>query len=122
MLADVFPTGYHGTELAGVRTGEPVAVWGAGPVGQMAALSALLRGASEVYVVDGVPERLEKAAEIGAIPIDFREGSPSEQIKQHRRDDRLVGGSWRPGEEKMDGVMAAVDAVGYQARDEDDPS
>src|SRR5699024_3961325 len=42
MLADIFPTGYHATELAGVKPGETVAVYGAGPVGLMAAYSAHL--------------------------------------------------------------------------------
>jgi glutathione-independent formaldehyde dehydrogenase len=105
-----------------VRPGEPVAIWGAGPVGLMATMSAMLRGASEVYTVDGVPDRLGKAKEMGAIPIDLTAGRPAEQIKQHRRDNGLVRGAWRQGEDKMDGVMAAVDAVGYQAKADDDPS
>ena len=46
----------------------------------MAAYSATLRGASEVYVVDRVPERLAKAKEIGAIPIDFSKGDAVQQI------------------------------------------
>jgi glutathione-independent formaldehyde dehydrogenase len=46
MLADIFPTGYHATELAGVRPGESVVIYGAGPVGLMAALSAVTKGAS----------------------------------------------------------------------------
>ena len=58
LLADIFPTGYHGCELAGVAPGETVAVYGAGLVGLMAAYSAFLRGASRVFVVDRVPERL----------------------------------------------------------------
>ena len=101
MLADIFPTGYHGCELAEVSPGETVAVYGAGPVGLMAAYSALLRGASEVFVVDRVAERLAKAQEIGAIPINFEEGDPVEQIKE-----QTVGG---------DGTDKGIDAVGYQA-------
>lgn len=101
LLADVFPTGYHGAELAEVKPGETVAVFGAGPVGLMAAYSCLLRGAAEVYVVDRVPERLNKAKQVGAIPIDFSKGDPVKQIRDMR------GG---------DGVMKAIDAVGYQAR------
>lgn len=50
----------------------------------MAAYSANLRGASEVYVVDRVPERLQKAKEIGCIPIDFSVSDPAEQIKKLR--------------------------------------
>ncbi|KAG6826644.1 hypothetical protein H0H92_014989, partial [Tricholoma furcatifolium] len=72
LLADIFPTGF--------KSGESIAVFGAGPVGLMAAYSAILRGASEVYVVDRVPERLAKAKDIGCIPIDFSKGDPAEQI------------------------------------------
>ncbi len=100
LLADIFPTGYHGTELADVQPGESVAVYGAGPVGLLAAYSAMIRGASEVFVVDRVPERLDKAAEIGATPINFDEGDPAEQICE------LTGG---------DGADKGVEAVGYQS-------
>jgi glutathione-independent formaldehyde dehydrogenase len=100
LLADIFPTGYHGCELAGVSPGETVAVYGAGPVGLMAAYSALLRGASRVFVVDRVPERLAKAREIGATAVDFSAGDPVQQIKDQTR-----------GE----GTDKGVDAVGYQA-------
>jgi glutathione-independent formaldehyde dehydrogenase len=101
LLADIFPTGYHGCELAQVSPGETVAVYGAGPVGLMAAYSALLRGASKVFVVDRVLERLQKAEQIGAIPINFTEGYPVDQIKDH------LGG---------EGTDKGVDAVGYQAQ------
>lgn len=100
MLADIFPTGYHGCELAQVSPGETVVVYGAGPVGLMAAYSALLRGASRVFSVDRVPERLNKAKEIGAIPINFDQGDPVQQIK-----DQTDG----------EGTDKGVDAVGYQA-------
>ena len=122
LLSDVFPTGYHGAELAQVSPGSTVAVFGAGPVGLLAAYSAMLRGAAEVYVVDAVPERLQKAKQIGAIPIDFKKGNPAEQIRDLRLSNPLIRGSMRKGEEKMSGVMCGIDAVGYQAKDDDDPS
>jgi len=100
LLADIFPTGYHGCELAQVSPGESVVVYGAGPVGLMAAYSALIRGAARVFVVDRVPERLNKAKDIGAIPINFDQGDPVQQIKQQT-----------DGE----GTDKGVDAVGYQA-------
>ena len=100
LLADIFPTGYHGAVLADVSPGESVAVFGAGPVGLMAAYSCVIRGAAEIYAVDHVSERLEKAAEIGAIPINFDQGDPVQQIKDRR---------------KGEGVDKAIDAVGYQA-------
>lgn len=74
LLADVFPTGYFGTELADVAPGRSVAIFGAGPVGLMAALSSVTKGASEVYVVDFVKERLGKARELGATPIAVNDG------------------------------------------------
>jgi glutathione-independent formaldehyde dehydrogenase len=121
LLSDVFPTGYHGAELAGVGPGDTVAVFGAGPVGLLAAYSAMLRGASEVYVIDGIAERLAKAEEIGAIAIDYTRGEPCKQIAKIRGGNPLVRGGLRPGEEKMSGVMCGIDAVGYQARSFDDP-
>jgi glutathione-independent formaldehyde dehydrogenase len=101
LLADIFPTGYHGCELAQVSPGESVAVYGGGPVGLMAAYSAMLRGASKVFVVERVPERLQKAREMGAVPVNFTEGDPADQIKQQ------TGG---------EGTDKGVDAVGYQAQ------
>ncbi|OKI47339.1 glutathione-independent formaldehyde dehydrogenase [Micromonospora sp. CB01531] len=100
MLADIFPTGYHGVAMTGLRPGENITVMGGGPVGLMAAYSALLMGAAEAFVVDRVPDRLRLAESIGAIPIDFTKGDPVEQIK-----------------EQTDGVGTdtGVDAVGYQA-------
>ena len=100
MLADIFPTGYHGAVLADVSPGESVAVFGAGPVGLMAAYSCQIRGAAEVYSIDHVKERLDMAAETGATPINFDDGDPVQQIKDRR------GG---------EGVDKAIDAVGYQA-------
>lgn len=46
----------------------------------MAAYSAVLRGASDVYVVDRVPERLAKARDIGCVPIDFSKADAVQQI------------------------------------------
>jgi len=101
MLSDIFPTGYHGCELAGIGPGHTVAVFGAGPVGLMAAHSAFLRGAARVFVVDKEPDRLKLAESIGAEAIDFSRGDPVEQITEAN------GGP----------VDRGVEAVGYQAHD-----
>ncbi len=102
LLADVFPTGYHATEMADVRPGESVAIYGGGPVGLMAAYSAHLRGAAQIFVVDKVDERLALAEEhAGAIPVNFSEVDPIEYIKEHS--------------ESGDGADKGIDAVGYQA-------
>lgn len=80
MLADVFPTGYHATEMADVQPGHTVVIYGAGPVGLMAACSAMLRGASRVMVVDTHADRLKLAEKMGAIPIDDTEETGVEQV------------------------------------------
>lgn len=121
MLADIFPTGYHACELANVQPGSTVAIFGAGPVGLLAAHSAILRGASQVFVVDQSEKRLEIAEKFGAIPINFTDGDPVEQILEIRKKNPLIMGSFRPGEEKMLGVMCGIDAVGYQARSVENP-
>ena len=105
MLADIFPTGYHATELAQVSPGETVTVMGAGPVGLMAAYSALIKGASKVFVVDKVPNRLALAGQIGAIPINLTEGDVAEQVREQT---------------DGDGSDKGIDAVGFQATAEGD--
>lgn len=117
LLADIFPTGYHATELAHVRPGDSVAIFGAGPVGLLAALSARIKGASEIYVVDAVPERLALVGNIeGAVAVDFTKGDPVEQILELRRPQREHVQGLRPhAGEKMPGVMCGIDAIGYEA-------
>ena len=78
MCADIFPTGHHATELACVQPGESVVVYGAGPVGLMAAYSAVIKGARQVMLVDRHADRLRLAEKIGVIPIDDSKGSPVE--------------------------------------------
>lgn len=102
MLSDIFPTGYHGTELAGVAPGKTVAVFGAGPVGLMAAHSASLRGASQVFVVDFEADRLALAEQFGATPVDLSTVDVEQTILD------ATDGS---------GVDCGVEAVGYQAHD-----
>ena len=80
MLSDIFPTGYHGTELAHVAPGKTVAIFGAGPVDLMAAHSAMLRGAAQVFVVDKEADRLALAGKIGVTGIDFSSADPVETI------------------------------------------
>ncbi len=101
MLSDIFPTAFHGCELADVRPGHTVAVFGAGPVGLLAAHSAVLRGASRVFLVDFHQDRLRLGQEFGAEPIDFSAGDPVEQIL----------------DANGDMVDRGVEAVGYQAHD-----
>ncbi|MET9269575.1 formaldehyde dehydrogenase, glutathione-independent [Kribbella sp. NPDC003557] len=100
MLADIFPTGYHGAVTAGVGTGSTVYVAGAGPVGLAAATAALLLGAAVVMVADLQKDRLDQARSFGCEAIDVSQGDPKDQIEQ------IVG------EPEVD---CAIDAVGFEA-------
>lgn len=98
-LSDILPTGYFGADIAGVQPGDDVAVFGAGPVGYFAALSAFLRGAARVFSVDHWPERLEKVKALGAEAINFDEQDPVEFIKEATAGRGAI----------------CIDAVGYEA-------
>ncbi len=101
MLSDIFPTGYHATELADVSPGESVVVYGAGPVGLMAAYSAQLRGASQVILVDRHSDRLRLGEQIGAVAVDDSDGDHVDRVLE------LTGG----------GADKGCECVGYQAHD-----
>jgi glutathione-independent formaldehyde dehydrogenase len=102
MLSDIFPTGYHATELAGVKAGDTVVIYGAGPVGLMAAYSATIKGASQVMVVDTHKDRLKLAEKLGAIAVDNSDGSAVERVME------LTGGQ---------GADRGCECVGYQCCD-----
>lgn len=102
MLADIFPTGYHATELAGLRSGQSVVIYGAGPVGLMAALSAQIKGASKVMIVDRCPDRLQLAEQLGVIPINYSLVDPIDHIRE------LTGG---------EGADCGCECVGHRAQD-----
>jgi threonine dehydrogenase-like Zn-dependent dehydrogenase len=59
LLTDVVPTGYQAAEMGGIQKGDTVVVFGAGPVGIMAARCAWLFGAGRVIVIDHIEYRLE---------------------------------------------------------------
>lgn len=118
LLADAFPTGYHAASIIEVGPGDSVAIFGAGAVGLLAAYSARLRGAARVYVVDAIAERLEKAGELGAVPINFLRGDPVEQIRAQQAKWRS-GPAFR-GESPLGGISCAIDAIGFQARSKED--
>ncbi|SCG73243.1 glutathione-independent formaldehyde dehydrogenase [Micromonospora inositola] len=117
LLADAFVTGWHSAAtLADVHAGDTVAVLGAGTIGLLSAYSARLLGARVVYCVDGVDARLDKAGELGAVPVDFRRADPVAQIHADRARRGLP-----IGEEKLPGVDKVIDAVGFQAHDRAHP-
>ncbi len=102
-LSDILPTGYQAALNAEIGPGSTVAIFGAGPVGLMAAASARLLGAERIFMVDEHPYRLDFASQTyGVEPIDFRKvGDPAEVIIE-RTDFR--------------GVDASIDAVGFEAK------
>lgn len=102
MLSDIFPTGWHATELACLKPGESIVIYGCGPVGLMAAHSAMIKGASKVIVVDPNLDRLALAKEIGAIAIDYSKGHAVEKILD------LTDGQ---------GADRGCECVGYQCHD-----
>ena len=99
-LGDILPTGWQAAVQCDIQPTDTVAIWGAGPVGQMAIRSAILLGAKQVVSIDCVPERLDMARAGGAITIDFTEESVIERLNA------LTGGK---GPEKC------IDAVGMEA-------
>jgi glutathione-independent formaldehyde dehydrogenase len=107
MLADIFPTGYHGCVTAGVTTGSTVYIAGAGPVGLAAATSAFLLGAAVVIVGDLNEQRLAQARSFGCETVDVSKGDLVEQVRQ------LLGPDAPAIGEPL--VDAAVDAVGFEA-------
>jgi threonine dehydrogenase-like Zn-dependent dehydrogenase len=73
-LSDIFPTGYMGAEMCGIKRGDVIAVWGAGPVGQFAIASAFLLGAERVIAIDRYNYRLDMARNnSGAETINYEE-------------------------------------------------
>ena len=86
LISDIFPTAYFGADIAGIKPGNTVAVFGCGPVGQFTIASAMLLGAGRVFAVDAIPSRLEMARAQGAETINFDEEHPVEALH------RLTGG------------------------------
>jgi threonine dehydrogenase-like Zn-dependent dehydrogenase len=102
MVADIFPTGWHATELAGLCPGDAIVIYGSGPVGLMAAHAAMIKGACMVMVVDCHPDRLKLAESIGAIPIDYSKADPVARVME------LTHGM---------GADVGCECVGYQCHD-----
>ncbi len=100
-ISDAFPTGYMGAELCNIQPGDTVAVWGCGPVGQFAMISAYMLGAERVIAIDRFPNRLQLAREFAkAETINYEEVDAGEALKE------MTGGI---------GPDACIDAVGMEA-------
>ena len=100
-LSDIFPTGYMAAENCTIQSGDVVAVWGCGPVGQFAIRSAYMLGAERVIGIDRFPERLHLAESVGkAETINYEDLDPVEELRER------TGGR---------GPDACIDAVGMEA-------
>jgi threonine dehydrogenase-like Zn-dependent dehydrogenase len=100
-LSDIFPTGYMGADLCGIKGGETIAVWGCGPVGQFAIASAYLLGAERVIAIDRIDYRLEMARQkCGAETLNY------EHVDVHDALREMTGGR---------GPDHCIDAVGLEA-------
>ncbi|HEY3353208.1 MAG TPA: zinc-dependent alcohol dehydrogenase [Polyangia bacterium] len=100
LLSDIFPTGYMAADLAHVKPGRTVAVFGCGPVGQFVIASLKHFGAGRILAVDAIPSRLEMARRQGAEVINYDEDDPVAAIRE------LTMGI---------GVDRVIDAVGVDA-------
>jgi threonine dehydrogenase-like Zn-dependent dehydrogenase len=98
-LSDIFPTGYMAADFCSIQPQDTIAIWGCGPVGQMAIRSAFLLGAHRVIAIDTVPERLALAQQAGAVTFDFRDVDVYDCIQE------LTSGR---------GADACIDAVGTE--------
>jgi len=99
-LGDIFPTGWQAAMQCDIEPTDTVAVWGCGPVGQMAIRSAILLGAQQVVAIDRLPERLSMAEAGGAITINFEFDSVVERLNE------LTGGK---------GPQKCIDATGLES-------
>ena len=107
LLSDIFPTAYMGAEFCDISPGDIIAVWGAGPVGQLAAASALLLGAEKVVVIDRFPYRLRQVAEkTGVDTLNYEEVDIAEELRW------MTAGR---------GPDAVIDAVGLEADSDKTP-
>ncbi len=101
-LTDIFPTGYTGIDWGEIKGGETVAIFGAGPVGIMAAKSAWLRGAERVVIIDTLQYRLDMAKQAANCETILWEDGPKEVVEQIRA---ITNGR---------GADLCVDAVGFE--------
>ena len=99
-LGDILPTGWQGAVQCDIQPTDTVAIWGCGPVGQMAIRSAVLLGAKQVVAIDRLPERLSMAEAGGATTINFETESVVDRLNE------LTDGK---GPEKC------IDAVGLES-------
>ncbi|WP_136524274.1 zinc-dependent alcohol dehydrogenase [Geomonas ferrireducens] len=101
LLTDILPTGYQAAYYCNINPGDTVAVWGCGPVGLMAMMSARHLGAERVIGIDRFPDRLQAArAQCQAEVLNYEEVDVAEALQN------MTGGR---------GPDSCIDAVGMEA-------
>ncbi len=100
-LSDILPTGWQAIEHCELKGGERVAIWGAGPVGLFAIVSAAVKGAETIIAIETVPERQSLARVAGATHVI----DPSKEDVLARIKEITAG----------EGPDAVVDCVGMEA-------
>lgn len=102
-LTDILPTAWQAVTNAQVKKGSSVAIYGAGPVGLLAAACAKMLGAEQIFIVDHNKYRLDYAKQTyGAIPVNFDKVNAAEFIIEQTSGKR--------------GVDAVIDAIGFEAK------
>ena len=96
-VGDIFMTGYHAAFQGGIRTADTVVIYGCGPIGLTALISARMFGPKEVFSVDMYDNRLALAEHYGATVIDARKEDPVNRILEAT---------------DMQGADVAIEAVG----------
>ena len=103
-LSDILPTAWQAVLNAEIGEGSSVAIYGAGPVGLLAAACARMLKVDQIFMVDEFDYRLQYAQEqYGVIPINFHnDDDPADTIIRQTKG--------------MRGVDAVIDAVGFEAK------
>lgn len=100
LVGDVFQTGFHGAYEGHIRAGDTVAIFGCGPVGIGALISAWMFGPKRVISIDMLDNRLAVAKHYGATVVDARKENSIDRIKE------MTSG---------EGADVVIEAIGAQA-------
>jgi L-iditol 2-dehydrogenase len=107
-MVDTASIALHSVKRPGIVPGDVVVVVGAGPMGLLTADCAMALGAGQV-IVTGSGERLEKAAELGFVTVNYRQEDPVAAVRQ-RTDGRGAHVSIDTGG-TTDSIRQAVDVL-----------
>ena len=97
-LVEPLAIGLHACNTGGVKLGQTVAIVGAGCIGLVTLLAAKAYGATQIIVGDVLDKRLDKARELGAIPVNTKETDLAQKVME------LTGGR---------GADVCIDCAGF---------